>query len=67
MKYHCIGNEIRYVDGSFVAGTSAASPGVPRHICTMYNMLVITSFVRPIMKSNSLFTFPPQALMHFMY
>ena len=24
--------EIRYVNGSYVAGTSASSPGVPRHI-----------------------------------
>ena len=24
--------EIRYVNGSFVAGTSASSPGAPRHI-----------------------------------
>ena len=24
--------EIRYVNGSFVAGTSASSPGVPRHM-----------------------------------
>ena len=40
---HCIGSEkyvwsgnerveIRYVHDSFVAGTSASSPGVPRHI-----------------------------------
>ena len=30
------GNEcvkIRYVNGSFVAGTSALTPGVPRHMC----------------------------------
>ena len=35
MTTHCIGNEsveIRYVNGRFVAGTSAASPGVPRHM-----------------------------------
>ena len=24
--------EIRYVNGSFVAGTSASSPGIPRHM-----------------------------------
>ena len=28
--------EIRYVSGSSVAGTSASSPGVPRHISILY-------------------------------
>ena len=28
--------EIRYVNGSFEAGTSASSPGVSRHICSIW-------------------------------
>ena len=28
--------EIRYVNGSFVAGTSASSPGVPRHMYVLF-------------------------------
>ena len=34
-RHNCFENEgvqIRYVNGSFVAGTSALSPGVPRHV-----------------------------------
>ena len=31
--------EIRYVNGSFVAGTSATLPGVPRHIQTRLELM----------------------------
>ena len=32
--------EIRYVSGSSVAGTSASSPGVPRHIRNEENIII---------------------------
>ena len=48
--------EIRYVTGSFVAGTSASSPGVPRHMWTAY-----TSF-RHNCAVNNLIKNLPQSL-----
>ena len=32
--------EIRYVNGSFVVGTTASSPGVPRHMHVLYRTVL---------------------------
>ena len=39
--------EIRYVNGSFVAGTSASPPGVPRHIHVYCTHLVLPKHTIP--------------------
>ena len=33
--------EIRYVNGSFVAVTSASSPGVPRHVLILHTLTLV--------------------------
>ena len=49
--------EIRYVNSSFGAGTSASSPGVHRHICihyvyTVHTSIYIYAFYQPYSKTH---------------
>ena len=49
--------EIRYVNGSFVVGTSASSPGVLRHICIVYSCMLWRNYLCQC--TSSFFCLPP--------